>query len=228
MKRIVSILLVCVMLLSLTTVSVSSASSFRGWFYTECCKQLIGQRYGEPRYYREIYYHYEEPNDTDSTNIDWALVECYILRLEDLTDTVYGPMYTVVDNVLLYIGRYYIEIMPFASGYAVYDARKNKFTDLCDVNVDDFEGLSEYLRTSMRGRPVGDVDQDGVLSILDATQIQMNLAGLSEFSDSDYVYKTYTWVTGKRSVKYISDYDRDGERTVLDATTIQMKLAKVS
>ena len=59
-------------------------------------------------------------------------------------------------------------------------------------------------------RPLGDVDNDGKVTIIDATYIQMKLAGIEipfEFDD-----------------KY-ADVDKDGSVTVIDVTNIQLWLA---
>ena len=57
---------------------------------------------------------------------------------------------------------------------------------------------------------LGDADCDGEVSVLDATQIQMFVAGI---------------VTPDDEQKAVSDVDNDGEISVLDATKIRMKLA---
>ena len=59
---------------------------------------------------------------------------------------------------------------------------------------------------------LGDVDGDGVVSILDATAIQRDIAKLQTLTDEE---------------KAKADLDGDGEVTVLDATAIQLKIAKL-
>ena len=56
----------------------------------------------------------------------------------------------------------------------------------------------------------GDVNGDGVLSIIDATEIQKYLAGLVEFTDAEMV---------------AADYNGDGLVSIIDATDIQKVLA---
>ncbi len=58
----------------------------------------------------------------------------------------------------------------------------------------------------------GDVDNDGVVAIIDATYIQRFLASIDVFSDVQ---------------KAQSDIDNDGKITITDATTIQHKIAKL-
>ncbi|MBQ8058040.1 MAG: CHAP domain-containing protein [Ruminococcus sp.] len=57
---------------------------------------------------------------------------------------------------------------------------------------------------------IGDADLDGDISVLDATQIQLFIAGLASPSETQIS---------------LSDYDGDGEMSVLDATKILLKLA---
>ena len=59
---------------------------------------------------------------------------------------------------------------------------------------------------------MGDVDGDGLLTILDATSIQRFLAEIVEFDDKQ---------------KELADYDGDGEITILDCTKIQRVLAEL-
>ena len=56
----------------------------------------------------------------------------------------------------------------------------------------------------------GDVNGDGVLSIIDATEIQKYLAGLVDFTDSEMA---------------VADYNGDGVVSIIDATDIQKVLA---
>ncbi len=58
----------------------------------------------------------------------------------------------------------------------------------------------------------GDVDGDGVMSILDATAIQLHLAEYIPLSDEQLAY---------------ADVDNDGEVSILDATQIQLILANL-
>ena len=57
---------------------------------------------------------------------------------------------------------------------------------------------------------IGDVDMDDDLTIVDATYIQRNLAGIESFTDEQIL---------------LGDFDRDGDLTIVDATYIQRRLA---
>lgn len=59
----------------------------------------------------------------------------------------------------------------------------------------------------------GDADNDGVLSVMDATQIQRYIAQL---------------ITSSEIRLDLSDYDKDGSVSVMDATAIQQKIAELS
>ena len=59
---------------------------------------------------------------------------------------------------------------------------------------------------------LGDVDRDGEISVIDATELQMYMAKKVELSSEQIP---------------LSDTDKDGEISVLDATAIQMYMAKI-
>lgn len=180
------------------------------------------EKYDVPAIYYEKYYHNTDP-DNDKSNIDWVFVNCATDIGEDPSASEYAT-YAIVDNMMIYVAYYY---EPFRTGYAIYDVDKNEYTDLLDVDVASYSGLKEYLYSSDIGRPIGDVDVDMKLTIMDATEIQRALAKIIEFGDEDNVRYRYNWIDDK-SITFISDFNRDDERSVLDATAIQLELAKKS
>ena len=161
--------------------------------------------------YDEVEYHYDENGD-----IDWALV---------LGITMYDePMETYVvlgDRVVTFSGYN----RPSAL-YWVYDVSKEKFYDICKIDMSEYEGLSQAVDRLELGRPIGDANFDGELTITDATYIQRVLASLDKFSYDDKVDGDY-YCLSKESLAYVSDFNRDGVRSILDATAIQRKLAKL-
>lgn len=167
-------------------------------------------------YYEEIYYHYDGNGE-----IDWALIdECSYNKTKPV---MYSAMYK---DRILSNGGYY----PFSFRYGVYDVKEDKFYSIFGSGFDfeKYEGLDEALTAYEPGIPLGDVDSDGVLSVMDATLIQRALVGLYEFKWNDDMSSfSIVWYGGD-GPKYMSDYDRDGERTILDATAIQRKLAKIN
>ena len=161
--------------------------------------------------YDEVEYHYDENGD-----IDWALV---------LGITMYDePMTTYVvlgDRVVTLSGYNYPSAL-----YWVYDVSKEKFYDICKIDLSEYEGLSQAVDRLELGRPIGDANFDGELTITDATFIQRVLASLDNFSYDDMVDGDY-YCLSKESLAYVSDFNRDGVRSILDATAIQRKLAKL-
>ena len=57
---------------------------------------------------------------------------------------------------------------------------------------------------------LGDVNRDNKLSIIDATAIQLKLAGISEKEENDNI---------------LCDFNIDGKMNIADATTLQLSLA---
>lgn len=72
--------------------------------------------------------------------------------------------------------------------------------------------LVEQQVIPMLSYTLGEVDNDGVITIIDATYIQKYLASLCDLSDGQ---------------KLASDTDKDGDITILDATRIQQYLALI-
>ena len=169
--------------------------------FIEC---YVGDR--EYYEYEEVYYHY-----SNNEVIDWCLVKGEASQVA-LTTMCYLKF---DDFVLKSPSLCY----PFDMKYAVYDVEKEEFVDLVDDydKLEQYEGLIDVLRALDKSVMLGDGDEDGELSILDATSIQMELAGLGRIWDN---YTDRRGVTGR-----FSDIDSDGELSVLDATAIQLKLA---
>ena len=81
-------------------------------------------------------------------------------------------------------------------------------SDESDDMIDEYEGLREVFCTPKFGRLIGDIDIDGIVSILDATEIQRIVAGISDLST--------IWVR---------DYNLDCIVDIMDATAIQRHIA---
>ena len=219
MKKLVSIILVFVLMLS---ISITPAFAYKEE-YKEYYDMLFGHadwlfldKFLEneiiPRESDgsmvQLFYYYEYCCHKDATgNIDWVLAEANTQPLYDM-DTSHA---VVINDKVIYIAHDYFI---FRSGMVVYDVKKDKFFNLLSVDLSEYEGLEEYIDKNM-GRRIGDADGDDELTVFDATFIQRAIAKLCEFNSNDYFEK----------YGYISDVDGDRERTVLDATAIQMKLA---
>ena len=92
----------------------------------------------------------------------------------------------------------------------------NSFLPLCNYyeiekdELDEYADLYDALKSLGIIIPVGDADADGMVTILDATQIQRWLANLTSFYETNYL---------------AADMDLDKRITILDATKIQRVLA---
>lgn len=114
--------------------------------------------------------------------------------------------------------------------YYVYVPIENKvytLNEAFDAQLENIDNtFTEYL---LENEPyntniIGDCDKDRVLTILDATGIQMAIAGLKYLNDD---VASDCNASYSDTLSYMSDVDRDGERTVMDATAIQLKLAGI-
>lgn len=119
------------------------------------------------------------------------------------------------DRVITASGLY----SPFDFGYALYDIEKDSFIPFSQTIVQDYPFLPEYMDMYKIGSPFGDSDGDKILSIMDATLIQLVCAKLVQYPSTGDVYSD--------NVAFTSDCNRDGVLDILDATTIQLKLAGI-
>ncbi len=235
MKKVLSLILVAVMLVSVFTISAYAEPEYD----VSDCKyfdKIVELNYRkEPWYYDELYYHYSDENSEEP---DWALVYAY--TDDDMYNKKHG---VVVNNMVLWtVGSGDLSI----SRYLVYVTSLDEFLrvdgrDLEQI-IEHCPDFVEIIEEKEFGQHIGDVNDDLKINILDVTYIQRLLA-----EHIDYVYARYdlalghrsndlrvgfvdevqTYENGKWNSSYISDFNRDGERTILDATAIQMKLAKV-
>lgn len=72
---------------------------------------------------------------------------------------------------------------------------------------------------------LGDINWDGNLTIMDATEIQLWLANKKALPD-DYFFIFSSCEYGS-AIAHIADSDCDGDITIMDATHIQRKLANI-
>lgn len=163
-------------------------------------------------YYDELYYHYDENGKRD-----WVLVYA-----SNMIGLPWEVMRTVADRIFYNAS----EMCPFDFGYGVYDVENDCFADLTNKILDKYDGLYDAMVELKIGNPLGDADNDRILSVMDATFIQMAEAQLVEYGRFDCLYGYGS--IGGFEVKYISDFNLDGERNILDATAIQRKIAKIN
>ncbi len=165
--------------------------------------------------YDELYYHYSDDN---AQKPDWALVLCPLnpAPMERKDGTLVG------DRILSVVGG---GCAVFPDGYAVYVRETDKFIPLRQSNLEQIVELCpdfiEAIEENEIGQQFGDVDNDGELSIIDATYIQRFLAKLYDFIQAYYLVN----LDGGRDKVSVCDFDRDGKTTIFDVTAIQRKLA---
>ena len=156
--------------------------------------------------YDELYYHYSENGE-----IDWALVSVSSNVVDPMPAyAVIGDRVYTSDNIMY----------PFSVGYGVYDVADDEFIDLCTViksGTDTYEGLAEQVSSLKIGKLIGDMNGDGILSVLDATYLQKCQANLIPFPNDDEIQGFKL----TEELAFCSDCDKDGQRTVADVTAIQ-------
>lgn len=223
MKRMVCFVLVFVLLIFALSVAasaweaadsaVNSYSAFGGddAVYTHegsVYYDRFVEKYGQVYQYQELYTH------TDSSGSpDWVVIQaCYACC--DPIEYSY-----VIHNRVVNPGGYYY---PFSGGYAVYDVKADSFTALNETMLQKCDGLSAYVDSIGLGRPFGDVDNDGEVTIRDATLIQRSLVGIMELNDNVVYIGDFP-----KSQYEFSDFNTDGDTDVTDVTFIQRYLAGI-
>lgn len=167
-------------------------------------KSLTGYRY------KELANCYDE-----NGNLSYVLINAHGLTCSEACVGVR------VGDVVLWSESIYSD---FTYQYGLFDVKENKFYDIFDVrkSPEKYYKLEENLVNYAGAYSVGDSDGDGEVTIMDATKIQLYLAGLErlEYFDHNVTHADY-------EESYVSDVDNDGHLTILDATAIQLKLAKI-
>ena len=223
MKRIISVILVvCVMLtLSATSfyaddiVSVENNTAIYQAKFEDRLASMCGESARENYGYSEMFYYYSEQNTSDTP--DWVMA--FGVYAE-------GPMYSygIFDDC--YYIQSYSCFIPFTLGYVIYVPAEDRFYAIEDAWEKNIKGIEKAFTEGLiplgAAGVIGDADKDGGLSILDATQIQLEVASLAERKDVEIG----GLLAYGEEMKYITDLDHDGKITVMDATAIQMKLAK--
>lgn len=215
MKKIISIVLTLIIVLTSCVMSVSAFSDDSPRLY----RKNFTDKYVKPYdaadgyyFYFEQYYGYE--NNDPEASIEWVLVYAGDMSYKK------GKIKQVVASRVFYSDEI---SSPFKFKYAVYDVKADEFYDLSDELIEKYDGLYDALINENAGVPLGDADVDKELSILDATQIQLACARMTRFDENDALSE-YTDCDG--NFTYISDINRDGERDIMDATGVQMHLVE--
>ena len=212
MKRIISIILtISVIVLAMAFSTIGANARYYTYDYEDEFWQYVKEEenyqhiIGGKEVYQEYYSYYSEDNDTDTP--DWVFGYAMLPFVSP------GYCCRYLGDYFLYTDGY---LEPFQLGLFVYVPQENKFYDIQDAWKMDFEGLDMVLDMCVDEgvygvHILGDADADKVLSVMDATQIQLELAGLSKI---------------KCDFKLIENFNRDDWNvSILDATAIQMHLA---
>ncbi len=215
MKKLVSVLLIAIMLMSVLSVSAFAESAKNivsgDYLYAEKFAKAYVYGWNTEYAYAEVYYHYVDKNDPYS-EIDWILVSA-----TNLTVSPWGIKEVVGDRVFFE----YSECHPFRFKYGVYDVNSGGFWELDERVLERFTDLAQVMDELKLGYAIGDADMDKELTIMDATYVQRVAAKLTEYDVDDDITGFYDY---GGDLDYISDMNRDGYRDILDATAIQLKL----
>ncbi len=167
-------------------------------------KAKFVEEFGEPQIYEEIYFKY---TDEEKTTLEWVFINAAVdIMIEPIENPV--PHRHRIGDII-YSTIYYF--YPFSIPYCVYDVKKDEFVEISEDVLDNYAGLSDVFCTSKYGKLIGDLDDDGVVNVIDATEIQRAQAQLSEITDL-----------------LLADFNRDNSVDIMDATAIQMKLVSIS
>jgi len=229
MKKVLSILLIVVMMLSVLVVP-AYAEEQTDKKQTKYFDKFFEEYFSDSYYYiehydyyynhvltycyDEIYYHYENETDEEPA---WTLIYGYIDS--DLWVRKHG---TAVGDRIIYTVE---EDSGSTSRHYVYVTELDEFIPLEKSKMDRItEYSTDFVKTIEEieyGQLVGDIDENNVLDSIDVTYIQRYLAGYQDKIDYNSIGYHIT-IVGSIDV---SDFDRDGETTVLDATAIQRHIA---
>lgn len=235
MKRLLSLILAAVLLISGVPITASAAKAAT---VEEKFKRLLDDYEFErdDDGWLPTKYYYSELAQYPEKDPDWVLIQGGMNYAESREEEHIRAM---LGNKFVYADK---PGAPFKLSFGVYDTKSGAFYDLLDAWDMDFENLRDRWNALPTFKPpgggvysspryltylMGDADQDGVLTVLDATRLQRILADL-EHDDS------YTVSLSKHSaqirgvpVRSNADYDRDNSLTVMDATKIQRHIAEL-
>ena len=223
MKKVLSLMVVFALILA-SVFSVSA--SHRIWkdipdtseLYIDRMKEYVGvDSWADQMSYDEFCYF----SDENAKEPDWVLMVCTILP----EPWVYYHGALVGNRVL------FTEagggLSPFRTGLGVYIPKTDTFIELDNDHMEEITTLCpdfvKVIEENKIGALVGDFYEDDKINILDATNIQRELAQLYLGSGSSYGFMAVR--SGSQEFT-IADFDRDGAVTVMDATAIQKYLTQ--
>lgn len=230
MKRIISILLVIVLAIScfsLTAFASDENSKVSDSLSAKLEKLTLGEKI------ETIIWLYSEIDKDEierKTFLDCGLTAGTCMTLEDVD--LYKKTYNrILGEIQSEVNKSFVEkcgvdekdivLCSTLSPMIILNLTEEKIYEIAnfkEVTLLDYDDSvpvepSDPIEPTLPVDVVGDADQDGELSVLDATEIQLVLAELKGWENE--------------SAMFAADYDRDGDVSVLDATAIQLELANI-
>lgn len=185
--------------------------------------------FDKEQYYKELFYHYDKNGD-----VDWVFV--YGKTNWSIPDICYYH----IGNRLISTGT---EEIPFSLCYGVYDVEDGKFYDVAQIwNDEKYTGVTELFEQACdngfvdynTGLVIGDLNNDGFVSISDATYLQKCLAGLEEYPVTPELQQFIDQKVGLDpkgfktfDVNDFFDVNKDGTVSIGDATKLQRITAEM-
>jgi hypothetical protein len=236
MKRFISFII----LFALASQFCITSSAESEFLYKDKYKSV----YKYSKDYKELYYHKDKNYDTD-----WVMI-----YVNGQPADVEGVEYGIFGDIFYHD---WTPCAPFEFNIGIYDVKNEQFYDLkkaWTMNFDDLhDDFFEVITTAGINDQfyiIGDIDNDGDLTIKDATVLQKIIAEIVNSKEyfSPYLYDyqivdlygpfiysdrpSFTYYIKEYDYSYegvcLWDYNSDGKLNIKDATAIQKKLAKVS
>lgn len=133
-------------------------------------------------YYDELYYYNASKDEAPvSSTPDFVVVECMLdFYSRSHTYEIFGD-YVVADYYTTY---------PYELGYYILIPETSEILTLKESWDKNLEGIDEILEKGVLGQLIGDADNDGKLTVRDATAIQKAIAGISSIKGDRFTVVT--------------------------------------
>lgn len=219
MKNLVSVILAVVLVFSTFAVITSAETTHEFQEYELEFVQYLEENWYYPEsfdygyLYKVAYSHFDGEDDATPS---WVIIKAYTERLDAGNYGIFGD-YVLSSS----------DGMPYGLGYYYHDVETGEFYRFHEawemglIDMEELIAVPDVFHISI----LGDIDHDSILSIIDATEIQLCLANLKEL-ETDYFFRFAGSEYGS-SIEHIADRNCDGSVDILDATAIQLSLAKL-
>lgn len=180
-----------------------------------------------PRYWKEgyvdyfcrpLYYHYPAVTNDEAT----ADEPDYVLVFAG--NNVAGDALSAESFGDKYLVQKYSCYSPYILGLHIITTADNKVYSLREAWDMELPEIEDVFTDYGLGEIRGDSDGDKKITVKDATYVQKCLAGISEFTEREYIYGL-TEVNHDEWYGNVSDMNLDGEVNIKDATAIQKCVA---